>query len=110
MGATLLIMLCRSGTAKAQVVHGLTVFLNQLVPQTKSTAQTTIHGSSAIHISADDTGLVDAVLGGIVLADSSWLRNAGESHSSFGLHTFRNSTRHAIEISEAPISTIHGLM
>src|SRR5689334_5742489 len=69
-----------------------------------------IQGSSAIHISPDDTALAGVVLAGIVPADSSWLRSAGESHSSFGCQTLRNSTRQAIETSDAPISTIHGLM
>src|SRR5215470_16358963 len=48
--------------------------------------------------------------GGASLAESSWLRSAGDSHNSFGCHTFRNPIRQAIEMSEAPMSTIHGLM
>ena len=46
----------------------------------------------------------------IVAAESSWLRSAGEVQITFGFQTFRNRIRQAIEISEAPISTIHGLM
>src|SRR5215467_4153380 len=61
---------------------------------------TTIHGRKAAQTSPS---------AGIVTADSSWLRNLGESHSSFGCHTRRKPTRQAIEISEAPMSTIHGL-
>src|SRR5262249_15862399 len=48
--------------------------------------------------------------GGMVAAESSWLRSAGDSHNSFGCHTFRKPIRQAIEMSEAPMSTIHGLM
>ena len=47
---------------------------------------------------------------GIVAAESSWLRSAGEVQISFGCQTFRKPIRQAIEISEAPISTIQGLM
>src|SRR5207237_8898475 len=72
--------------------------------------QTMIQGSSAIH-----TWLVDGFGpagfgGGAVPAESSLLRNAGDSHSSLGCHTLRNRIRHAIEMSDAPMSTIHGLM
>ena len=38
------------------------------------------------------------------------MRSAGESQSSFGCQTLRKPIRHAIEISDAPMSTIHGLM
>src|SRR5260370_23368515 len=48
--------------------------------------------------------------GGIVAAESSRLRNAGEVHSSRGCQSLKNPIRHAMQISEAPISTIHGLM
>src|SRR4051794_23217303 len=44
------------------------------------------------------------------MAESSRLRSAGDVQSSLGDHTLRKSRRHAIEISDAPISTIHGLM
>ena len=47
--------------------------------------------------------------GGADAAELSRPRNAGDSHSSFGCQTLRNPIRHAIEISEAPTSTIHGL-
>ena len=42
-------------------------------------------------------------------AESSRLRSAGDSHSSFGCQMLRKPIRHAIEISEAPTSTIQGL-
>src|SRR5215470_18762178 len=48
--------------------------------------------------------------GGASLAESSWLRNAGDNHNSLGCHTLRKPIRQAIEMSEAPMSTIHGLM
>ena len=38
------------------------------------------------------------------------MRSAAESHSSFGCQIFRKPIRHAIEISDAPMSTIQGLM
>ena len=44
------------------------------------------------------------------LAESSLVRSAAESHSSFGCQILRKPIRHAIEISDAPMSTIHGLM
>ena len=46
---------------------------------------------------------------GCARAEASWLRNAGDVHSFCGAHILRKSTKHAIEMSEAPISTIHGL-
>src|SRR3954449_1522774 len=110
-GATLLIMLWRSGTGKFHVAHGLTVALNQPVPQIRSTAQTMIHGTSEAHTSA----LVGSVVlaagrGGAVSAEMSCVRSFGDSHSSAGCHTFRKPIRQAIEMSEAPTSTIQGLM
>src|SRR5215468_7740658 len=110
-GGTLSIMLCRPGTGKFQVKIGLTAALNQPVPQISSTAQTMIHGSSAAQI----CGLVSLTSlagfgGGMVAAESSWLRSAGDSHSSFGRQIFRKPIRQAMEMSDAPMSTIHGLM
>src|SRR5205085_926598 len=70
-----------------------------------------IQGIIETHTSCE-LGFAVVVFGcaGIVAAESSWLRSAGESHSSLGCHTCRNAMRHAMEMSEAPISTIHGLM
>src|SRR5258708_4849612 len=51
-----------------------------------------------------------ASVAGIVAAESSRPRSLGDSHSSFGCHSRRKPTRQAIETSEAPMSTIHGLM
>src|SRR3954452_24972991 len=103
-------MLCSSGTGYAQVAHGFTLPLNQLVPQSSSTMHTMIHGSSA-HQTCWVLGFGPTGFGGgIVPAESSLVRSAGESHSSFGPHTLRKPIRHAIEMSEAPMSTIHGLM
>src|ERR1700730_9126784 len=45
--------------------------------------------------------------GGIVAAESSRLRNAGEVHSSRGWQIQKNPIRHAMQISEAPISTMY---
>src|SRR3954468_22224380 len=72
--------------------------------------QTMIHGSSA-HQTCWVLGFAPAGFGGgAVPAESSFVRSAGESHSSFGRHTLRKPIRHAIETSEAPMSTIHGLV
>src|SRR5947209_19690962 len=72
--------------------------------------QTMIHGSSAHHTCCV-LGLAPAGFGGgAVPAESSLVRNAGESHSCFGRHTLRKRMRHAIDTSDAPMSTIHGLM
>src|SRR4051812_22811521 len=70
-----------------------------------------IHGVSAAQTSAR-LGGGPAVMGliGAVPAESSRVRNAGEVHNCFGCQTRRKPIRQAIEISEAPISTIHGLM
>src|SRR5436309_2564977 len=72
--------------------------------------QTMIHGISANHTCALVGFGPDGFAGGAAAAESSLVRSAGESHSSFGCHTFRKPIRHAIETSEAPMSTIHGLM
>src|SRR6478672_4710894 len=68
-----------------------------------------IHGNNAIHMSREATGRIGLGFG-MVAADSSLLRSAADSHSSCGCQTLRNRIRQAIEISEAPISTIQGLM
>src|SRR6202012_5734765 len=70
-----------------------------------------IHGSSEVMSSAEVNGVGSTTLaGGMVLADSSRPLSAGDSHSPLGCHTFRNRIRQPIEISEAPMSTIQGLM
>src|ERR1043165_2767219 len=71
--------------------------------------QTTIHGISENHTSLVVGFLPEDLTGGAVPAESSCVRSAGESQSSFGCHTLRNPIRIAIEISDAPMSTIHGL-
>src|SRR5262245_2838213 len=69
-----------------------------------------IQGSSDIQTCAC-VGLEAGGLGaGRPSAEGSWLRNAGDVQTSRGDQTLRKSTRHAIEISEAPMSTIQGLM
>src|SRR6476469_7412207 len=103
-------MLCNSGTGKFQVAHGFTWPLNQLVPHKSSTTQTMIHGSSDRQTSLLVGFGPGGGGGGRPSADVSFERRAGESHSSFGRHTLRKPIRHAIEISDAPMSTIHGLM
>src|SRR6478736_8560390 len=74
-------------------------------------AQRTIHGSNDVKSSAELSGVGStSFAGGMVLADSSLPRNAGDSQSCFGCQTFRNRIRQPIEISDAPMSTIQGLM
>src|SRR5262245_3750450 len=69
-----------------------------------------IHGTSDAQTCALVGSALGATGGGIVFAESSWLRSAGEVHSVLGCQIFMKPIRQAIEISEAPISTIHGLM
>src|ERR1044072_9234602 len=69
-----------------------------------------IQGSSDFHTSARVGCAAACFGGGAVPALSSFVRSAGESHSSFGRQILRKPIRHAIETSEAPMSTIHGLM
>src|SRR5437588_2886108 len=71
---------------------------------------TMIHGSSESHTCAVDGFGPGGGRGGRPSFEVSLLRSAGESHSSFGCQIFRKPIRHAIETSDAPISTIHGLM
>jgi|SRR5229473_2154536 hypothetical protein len=73
-------------------------------------AQTMIHGISE----AQTCALVGfgPVLGAgavMVEAESSCVRKAGDFQISFGCQILRNPMRNAIEISEAPMSTIQGL-
>src|SRR5690348_12482190 len=73
--------------------------------------QTMIHGISERQMSAVvGSATFGGGTAGMVAAESSRLRNAGESQSSLGCQIFKKPIRHAIEISEAPISTIQGLM
>src|SRR5262245_20457207 len=90
---------------------GLTCPLNQFVPQISKMMQTMIHGSRDIQIWPVVGGGPD-LFGrpASVSAETSRVRSAGEVQSSFGCQTFRNRIRQAMEISEAPISTIQGLM
>src|SRR5260370_2872484 len=73
--------------------------------------QTMIHGNSALQTSACVSAVLSMSFGAVIVAaDSSLPRNAGDSQSSFGCQTLRNRMRQPIEISDAPISTIQGLM
>src|SRR4029077_14888126 len=75
-----------------------------------STMQTMIQGSSDIHTCWVE-GFGPAGFGGAAVpAESSCVSSAGDSHSSLGCHTLRKRIRQAIETSDAPMSTIHGLM
>src|SRR6185312_4774630 len=47
---------------------------------------------------------------GMVVAESSRRRKAGEVHISFGCQNLRKPIRQAIDTSDAPMSTIQGLM
>src|SRR5215831_21369475 len=81
------------------------------LPQISITIQTMIHGSSALHSSDWVSGVLSSgVVFSICAADSSWPRSSGDNQSCFGCHTFRNRISAPIEISDAPMSTIQGLM
>src|SRR5215470_6492241 len=81
------------------------------LPQISIRMQTTIHGSRALHNCACESGVLSiGVAAAMVAADSSVPRSFGDSQSSRGCHTRRNRIKQPIEISEAPMSTIHGLM
>ena len=81
------------------------------LPQISITMQTMIHGSSALHSSPWVSGVLSIGFGVVIVAaDSSLPRSAGDSQSCFGCQTFRNRIRQPIEISDAPMSTIQGLM
>src|SRR5260370_6288663 len=85
--------------------------LNQSLPHTSSTAQTMIKGVGPFHISAVVTFAVEEAGGaGMVPAESSRLRSAGDSQGVSGCQILRKPIRQAIDTSEAPISTIQGLM
>src|SRR5579884_1646615 len=71
--------------------------------------QTTIHGSSDIQTCAGEV-LANGFGGGADAADSSLPRSAGDVQITFGCQILRKPMRQPIEISEAPISTIHGMM
>src|SRR5262249_2799749 len=109
-GATLLIILSSPGTSKFQLKIGFTIPLNQLVPQSSTLGRPLVQRRTALQVCGDVGGAVRGCGGGTVPADGSWLRRAGDSHSSLGCRTCRKPIRKAIEISDAPMSTIHGLM
>jgi hypothetical protein len=110
-GGTVLIMLCSSGTGYLQTKIESAQVLNQPLPQTSMTMQTMIHGNSALQSCACVKAILSIGLAAAMVAvDSSRPRSAGDSQSSLGCHTLRNRIRQPIEISEAPMSTIHGLM
>ena len=85
--------------------------LNASLPQTSITMQTMIHGSSELQSCAWVSGVLSSgVTGFIVATDSSLPRSTGDSHSTLGCQTLRKRMRQPIEIKEAPISTIQGLI
>src|SRR3974377_457031 len=89
---------------------GLTKDLNQPLPQTSRVTQTMIHGIKLNHTCALLGFSVGAAAGAaIVAAESSWVRSAGEVHISLGCHTCKKRIRQAMDMSEAPMSTIQGL-
>ena len=70
-----------------------------------------IHGSSERNTAALlSVSVFAGATGGADEAESSRVRSAGESHNSFGCQILRKPIKQAIEISEAPTSTIQGLM
>src|SRR5438093_754234 len=84
--------------------------LNQPVPQTNRMTQTMTQGVIDARTSRGVARTVGtAGGGGMVAVDSSRVRSAGDSQSCRGCQTLRKPIRQAIEISDAPMSTIHGL-
>ena len=70
-----------------------------------------IHGRSDIQTSrVDGTRSDTGARAGMVAAESSRPRSFGEVQSSAGCHTLRKPIRQAMETSDAPMSTIQGLM
>src|SRR5262245_5968447 len=104
-------MLCRPGTGKFQVAYAFRMPLTALVPHSSRITHTMIHGSNENHTSAV-LGARDGFAGLLVIvaAESSRVRRAGDVHTTFGFQIFRKAMRQAIDMSEAPMSTIHGLM
>ena len=84
--------------------------MKKLVPHSSNTAQTMIQGNSAIQTSACDGFDVTGTTVGRPMAESSRVRKAGEVQITFGCQTCRKPIRQAIDTSEAPMSTIQGLM
>src|ERR1700737_3977371 len=85
--------------------------LNAPLPQISITMQTMIHGSNALKSSRCVSGVLSMGFAAFMAAaDSSVPRSAGDSQSCFGCQIFRNRIRQPIEISDAPMSTIQGLM
>src|SRR5260370_35793194 len=85
--------------------------LNQSLPHTSRTAQTMIQGVRPFHISAVVTFAVEeAGRAGMVPAESSRLRSAGDSQGVSGCQILRKPIRQAVDTSDAPLSRHQGLM
>src|ERR1700760_3477380 len=101
-------MLFRSGTAYFKVAQALALFLKASVPQISSTTQTMIHGVSDFQISAV-SGRTTGFGGARLTAEISALGRAPDLQKFAGCQIFRKPISAAIEISDAAMSTIHGL-
>src|SRR3954452_5164232 len=95
---------------------GLTIALNQPVPQIATITDRIIHGTQARMTSprlAWGVTVDAAALSGVdcvrVPTESSRVRRAGEDQTSAACHIRMKPTRQAMQIRDAPISTIHGL-
>src|SRR5688572_4219037 len=86
-----------------------TVVLYQSLPHSVSTTHRIAHGSHAITNGMPRTGAASGGTGALETL-SSFCRSLGEVHTSFGRQMRRNPIRHAIDTTDAPMSTIHGLM
>src|SRR5262249_59472174 len=91
-----------------------TLFLECLqgrVPHLRMMRHVLTPGSRALQNCACVSGVLwSGVAAAMVSADSPRPRSFGDSHSCFGCHTRRNRIRQPIEIKDAPMSTIQGLM
>ena len=95
---------------------GLTSALNQPVPQIATITERMIHGTQARKTSPRSArgamvGVAAPRGAGCVRVptESSRERRAGEVQISFGCQIRMKPTRHAMQISDAPMSTIQGL-
>src|SRR5262245_43264436 len=82
------------------------------VPQISRTALAMIPGRNAVHTCALVSSEAAPVIctGGIVDAEPSGPVNDGDSQSTLGRQIFSNPIRQAMDIRDAPMSTIQGLM
>src|SRR5262245_46873813 len=109
MGGARSTRLCRPSMGKLGAKTPLANVFHASLPQSVSTPQRMAHG-----VQASATAPADVLRagggGGAVELESSCVRSLGEVHASAGRQTRRNSVRQVMATTDAPMSTIHGLM